>query len=520
MVHTKLLFPLARAARDLRRFIPEAGAVALLGAIGLSLAAAGWSQEIPKSYWGIHTNQPTSFPVQVPYGQWRGWDTGAQWQNMSKCPGSSSKCQSNPSQSTVEWGRFDTYMADLKQAGVDDVFYTLNRTPQWATPQPNDTNCNYGTGSCWPPVDLNPDGSGSDAIWKDWVTRIATRVNDPGYRKSHAHIKYWEPWNEWFVNANFGWGPRVQAHLTYAAMLRLTEDLRCTITGKGTIHNFPKAGQETPCSAKAIDPDALISTPSDSPDCCQVLMQNFLYCNNHEHLNDMGGDSTCTWNGKNWGSDAVDLINFHFYTHSVQQGPPETIIPKVNKIRSWLNDTDRAKPLINSEGSSGILNGPNTLWNDDYSRMGLIPRFYALYWSVGISMNVWFAYDMSAALWTPGGDLTPAGKSWTTAYNWLEGSTPTTTPFCTNRGTLYTCSLRKANGQVAQLVWEARHGPGGSRGPADCTAAAAPTICGDATYNVPAQYGQDWVDVTGAVHPFQKTVTIGAVPILLEGAAH
>jgi len=149
--------------------------------------------------------------------------------------------------------------------------------------------------------------------------------------------------------------------------------------------------------------------------------------------------------------------------------------------------------------------------------MGLIPRFFALNWSVGISMNYWFGYDLSAALWDSDGHLTPMGKSWTTTYKWLEGSTPTTSPFCTNRGTLYTCSLRKANGQVAQLVWDAQHGPGGAKGPADCSSAATPIICGDVSYSVPAQYSQDWLDITGAAHGFQKTVMVGAVPILLEG---
>jgi hypothetical protein len=328
------------SARTLLR-APRAGC--LLTGLLLSLTSAGSSQAIPKTFWGIHTNQPTSFPVRVPYGQWRGWDTGAQWQNMSKCPASPSKCQGNPSLSTFDWGRFDTFLAAVKQDGVDDVYYTLNRTPVWATPHPQDANCAYGSGECWPPVDLNADGSGPNAIWKDWIGRIAARVNDPAYLRTHAHIKYWEPWNEWFVNSYFGWGPKVQAHVTYAQILRLTEDLRCVITGQGTIHNFPKAGQETPCSAKPIDSSALISTPSDSPDCCLYAMQNFLYCNNSAHLNDLGESSSCTWGGgKNWGSEAIDVINFHFYTHTASQGPPEVITGKMAKIRGFLDDGDRA----------------------------------------------------------------------------------------------------------------------------------------------------------------------------------
>jgi len=500
-------------------FSRRARACQLLSVVLLSLATAAVSQAIPKTFWGLHVNHSEDYPLQVQYGEWRGWDSGAQWQIMSKCSAPRTECQSNPARSTVDWSRLDNVLGDLKRAGVDDVFYTLNRTPEWATPEPKDPNCGYGGGECWPPVGLNLDGSGPNAIWKDWITRIATRVNDPRYLKTHAHIKYWEPWNEWFENSYFGWGPNVSAHLTYAQMLRLTEDLRCVVTGKGTVHNFPRARQATPCSSKPIDPAALISTPSDSPDCCMYAMQNFLYCNSKIKLNDLGQSTTCTWgDGRNWGSEAVDLINFHFYTHSPGDGPPETVLDKVAEIHKFLTPIDRAKPLINGEGSAGTRSG-RTLWNDDYSRMGVIPRFFALYWSVGISMNYWYAYDISSALWNPEGTLTPMGKAWTTTYNWLEGSVPTTSPFCTNRGTLYTCSFRKANGQIAQLVWDAGHGPGGTKGPADCSTAASPIICGDDSYSVPARYGQDWVDIRGVVHSPQATVTVGAVPILLEGPA-
>jgi len=494
-------------------------ALVLLPLVLVTLAPIVSAQAIPRSFWGLHVNDVAKFPLRVPYGEWRGWDSGAQWQKMSKCPGASSQCQTNPSRSTVDWTRLDAFLANLKQAGVDDVLYALNRTPQWATPHPDDRLCDYGNGECWPPVDLNLDGSGSDAIWKDWVSRIASHVNDPKFRKNHAHIEYWEPWNEWFDNSYFGWGPKLGAHLTYAQMLRLTEDLRCVVTGKGIVHNYPQAGNATPCTAKAIDPGAMISTPSDSPDCCMYAMQNFLYCNftRNNRLNDLGSHSTCTWgDGKNWGAQAVDLINFHFYSHSPGDGPPETIIEKMRQIRNFLGDADRAKPIVNGEGSSGVPDVGKTLWNDDYSRMGLIPRFFALYWSEGITMNFWFAYDFSAALWS-GSQLTPMGKAWVTTYGWLQGSTPTTSPFCTSRGTLYICSLRKANSQLAELVWDAGHGPGGVAGPADCSMAMNPIICGEVSYAVPAQYSQDWVDITGNVHGFQRNVLVGAVPILLEG---
>src|ERR1700691_2117430 len=144
----------------------------------LGLTTVGLSQAIPKTFWGVHTNKPDVFALRVPYGQWRAWDSGAQWQIMSKCPVSAAQCQNNPSLSTVDWSRLDAFLAGLKNDGVDDVFYTLNRTPVWATPHPDDSNCDYGNGECWPPLGLNLDGSGPDLIWKEWVRRIANHGKD------------------------------------------------------------------------------------------------------------------------------------------------------------------------------------------------------------------------------------------------------------------------------------------------------------------------------------------------------
>jgi hypothetical protein len=90
---------------------------------------AGAEQPIPQTFWGIHTHFPASFPIQVPFGQWRAWDSGAgvQWQIMSTCPAphTDAQCQANPSLSALDWTMIDTYLAELKKAGINNVFYTL-----------------------------------------------------------------------------------------------------------------------------------------------------------------------------------------------------------------------------------------------------------------------------------------------------------------------------------------------------------------------------------------------------------
>jgi hypothetical protein len=104
----------------------------------------------------------------------------------------------------------------LNAAGVNNVMLTLSRTPWWAvtTAQWGDTNCNYYDqnlplqhyygGACYAPNGptgenhLNPDGTGDDLIWRNWVTAIATEVNSLG--TGYAQVKYWEIWNEFDRN--------------------------------------------------------------------------------------------------------------------------------------------------------------------------------------------------------------------------------------------------------------------------------------------------------------------------------
>jgi trimeric autotransporter adhesin len=428
------------------------------------------------------------------------------------------------------------------------------------------TTCNFANGSCVVPPDLYPDGSGANQIWDNWVVQIATYLNGTTYLQSHPHIRYWEPQNEWFVDdtVNFeSWGGG-QTDATFAQMLRLTEDTRCIIKGSGTIHNYPSQANSMPCAGpsgylqtlqsegigtgSAIDPGALIVEPSNDPNSPpdMTLSQNFLYCNANP-ANDYNEATTCTWAPSGgvtncsasscWGSAAVDVINYHFYDYRIQ---PEAVDSIISEIAGFTSATDHAKPLISGEGSTGCnsanLIGCSTLhiWQDDASRAGFIPRFYALYWSYGLTYwppngmvgNWWNAYNSSGELYS-NGTLTPEGVAYNTTYGWLVGATPSNNPFCTasenpntRKNTIYTCSFTK-NGAPAQLVWDSEFGPGGAYGApyADCSTSPNPTICGNTTYNVPSGFN-GWNDINYSANGTRYfitsgQVTIGAVPILL-----
>jgi hypothetical protein len=492
------------------------------------------------SSFGLHVNHITNFPLKVSYGNFRNWDLNVSlWQGLSSCVGhTKAECQANPNLVTYTWTNLDQNLANVYAAGIKDgVLYTLSRTPLWASSNPTGTRCLYGNGTCYPPADMNPDGSCSGrnstcAIWDNWVTSIANHVNSSTYRQTHAHIQIWEAQNEIHCDSTIGGGCGGigGTKATWAQLLRMTEDTRCIIKGIGTLHNYPTAGKSASCSSylstlkqTPIDVNALIATSSDSPSpfIAPRITRNYLYCDNNP-TNDLneGTSTSCTWNnGLNWGSASVDIINFHFYITNEQ---PENDLPNnstnhwVSSINSWLTSIDKTKPLINGEGSCGQPNVGRHIWNDNYSKAAFVPRYLALLWSAGITQSFYYSYDGSCELWD-GNGLTPAGTAWNATYNWLVGATPVKSPFCSNAGTIWTCPLIAANGKRAELVWDSQFGPGGRKEPASCTSASNPLICGDTTYSVPTAYRQDWIDPQGNVHPFQLTVKVGAVPILLEG---
>jgi hypothetical protein len=484
---------------------------------------------IASSYFGLHTNRGVNFPLAVPYGNFRFWDAGptVQWQGLHVCNSTTANCQSNPEAYTsLSSSTLDEMLANLRSAGINDVLYTGGRVPSWGQGATSYTPaCNYGGGSCVLPLEMNVDGTCSGAnstcsIWDTFWHLLATHVNDPTFLQTHTHIKYWEPWNEWFEDPIIGSGSSTEVNASWAEMLRMTEDMRCVIKGVGTIHNYPTAGSSTSCSSylslfgwSTVDAAAVIVTPDSNDRCCQNVMKNFLYCNSNPYKDLNAGTATsCTWSGGlNWGSQAVDAIDLHFYFAADQ---PEQEAANVVTIEGWLDADDRTKPLINGEGSSGVMNAGRNIWNDLYSVAGSVPRSLALYWSSGVVLNFWYAYSSSGALWNSG--LTPAGIAWTISYDWLNGAAPTNTSFCSSTGTLYVCPFTEANGRLAELVWDSQYGPGGTTPPSNCSTASNPTICGSTAYTVPAPYNGDWVDIQGTVHQYSPTVTVGAVPILLE----
>ncbi len=375
----------------------------------------------------------SNFPT-VTFGLQRFWDSPPlQWPSLNTASG------------VFDFSALDTALATAYTGSVMQSMYTLARTPPWATSAPSDTACNYttaksggGNGECDAPIDLNSDGSGSNAIWKAWITAIATHVNDKTYLKTHAHIGYWEIWNE--PDTQAFWGGSI------AQLARLTEDANCIITGRGVIHESGN-GTATPCTATAIDPTAkIVMAAAHAKGVALTYGQNELYCN----ASPTGYRLPCP-NPPNAIAAAVDIINFHMKPGNETGNNCPAPIPctpesgmqwYVSNVKGILQPAELLKPLWNGEASyskSGFVNA----YTDTDMKASFMPRYFLINWSLGVSAMHWYTWE----------SISPAAvqTSYQQTYNWLYGSLLSMP--CTAVGTVWSCQISKS-GTNYLIMWD------------------------------------------------------------------
>lgn len=396
---------------------PDGGGSVASGALAAS-PMFGFSETDTKA-----ANWPT-----VPYGMQRFWDSPPlQWPSL------------NPSQGVFDFTNLDADLALAFTKGTPEGMYTLARTPPWATSGTSDTSCAYpstsvggGNGECDAPSDLNADGSGTNAIWKAWITAIATHANDPNYLKTHAHIRYWEIWNEPDASTPKFWSG------SFAQLARLTEDANCIITGRGNIHDHGD-GSATKCGASAIDPTAKIVMASVHGKGAAIAFgQNELYCSGSPSPAQL----PCP-NPKNATAAAVDIINVHMKPGNETGITPEAAMKEyVDNIHGILQPAELAKPLWDGEASYST-DGFTGAYTDADMAASFMPRFFLTNWSLGISGNAWYEEKN-----TPPQATTASVQ----AMKWLVGATLTSA--CAGAGNVYTCGIENG-GKSYQIIWDA-----------------------------------------------------------------
>ncbi|HTS08606.1 MAG TPA: beta-galactosidase [Candidatus Eisenbacteria bacterium] len=418
------------------------------------------------------------------------------WSNVSDARWA----QINPAQGQYDFTVLDGFLSEFYQHSMTDVLYTIGQLPPWASSKPNDTTCDFSTdtnatfGGCDLPADIDANGNGSDATYINFVTALAQHVNDPTYLQTHAPIKYWEPWNEWYRNPTVYPGDKfwnnfdhVSIYATYAQMVRMTADLRCVVVGTGCV-----AGVSYP--VKGIDPTSKIVSPSDGADINESLsvFQNFLYCN----ASPIPG-SNC--NASNAGSPLVDVLNSHWYEPPGLGMLPESVIAQVSAYYQALSATDQGKPIWSGEGSWG----DDSKITDPDQQMAWVARYYLSGWTAGLKRMYWYGYDSPhyGTLWTSGTGLNQAGQAYGTVSKWLYQAKPASgsASVCSPNSTLWTCNIILGNGSSAEIIWDTSSSPTGPQ-------------------SVSSNFG-NMQDLTGTNTAISGTVQVGNKPILLTTSA-
>lgn len=114
----------------------------------------------------------------------------------------------DPDPSHWNWTQVDYRVNYFKSHNPNgSIIYTLGQTPSWASSNPNQTGCAYGTGVCAPPV--------NDADFKAYVKATAQRYL--------GKIQYYEIWNEPGWAGFFTGSPAKLASMTAVAKQALKE---------------------------------------------------------------------------------------------------------------------------------------------------------------------------------------------------------------------------------------------------------------------------------------------------------
>jgi hypothetical protein len=413
---------------------------------------------IPSTFFGLHIDWKITPWPNVSFGARRLWDTETGW------------AQINTALGVYDWTTMDS-VVNTALANNVDLLYDFGRTPGWGQCASNDVHCgsgntsaqcNYNTafeggpGQCFPPKDLNVDGTGSDQIWITWVTAVASRYK--------GQIKYYEVWNE--PDDSVMWQG------TNQQLVRMAQDAHCVVVGTGcsSLSTYTQTG---------IDPAAQITTPA------YVSMQGITAAEAMNGYMQAGGGSY------------VDVIAYHGYVQ--WPSPAEQVASDLADLQSTLASANQSsKPIFSTEGGYGAK---QTITDPD-QEASWISRYLMVQQSAGIVRSYWYAWDAATTpFWTPSQGTIIGGTTYGEVINWLVGATLSSP--CAASGTVWQCGYTRPNGYKAIAVWDTSQ---------TCHAGN----CTTSNFSVPEGYTYSQ-DLSGAKTSIAgTTVEIGLKPILLE----
>jgi hypothetical protein len=359
---------------------------AALAIVLLTSAAFG---QISPDFFGMHINNLTNpWPTTV----------GIQFKNYRTHNSSATLwSQLNPSPGVYDWQWLDVGLQKSEQYGsqVDFNFYF---TPSWASSSPSGA-CGGNNGGCFPPNDLNADGSGTDQHVKDFMTALMQHVGA-------GRFKYIEVWNEF--NNGIEWSGSI------AQLVRITKDVSAI--------------------AKSYDPNVKIIGPAETGD--------WVKAGDNEGMRYLGEFLAAG------GGQYVDIIGLHGHVIN-----PEDIIARTNSALAQMAQYGQSgKPLFDTEGSWPIIRGLAS----DLQR-GYLFREYLATLSTPTEVFYVYAYDIdnTANYWsTPNQQVTVNGEAYKLFYGWLVGSTMTSKCQPQSAGSsTWSCTFTMQNGTQAMAIW-------------------------------------------------------------------
>jgi hypothetical protein len=347
------------------------------------------SGQISPDFFGLHVNDLSNpWPTTV----------GIQFKNYRTHNSSSTLwSQLNPSPGVYDWQWLDVALQKSEQYGsqVDFNFYF---TPSWASSSPSGA-CGGNNGGCFPPNDLNADGSGTDQHVKDFMTALMQHVGA-------GKFKYLEVWNEF--NNSIEWSGSI------AQLVRITKDVSAI--------------------AKSYDPNVKIIGPAETGD--------WVKAGDNEGMRYLGEFLAAG------GGQYVDIISLHGHVTN-----PEDIIARTNSALAQMAQYGQSgKPLFDTEGSWPIIKGLAS----DLQRGNLFREYLA---TLSTPTEVFYVYaydiDNTANYWsTPNQQITTNGDAYKLFYNWLVGSTMTSKCQAqTSSSSTWSCTFSMQDGTIAMAIW-------------------------------------------------------------------
>ena len=353
------------------------------------LVASAFGQ-ISADFFGLHINNltnPWPTTVGIPFKNYRTHDSSITFWS-----------QLNPSSGTYYWKYLDKGIQESELHGtqVDFNFYF---TPSWASSNRSGSCAMGNNGGCYPPNDVNADGTGTDQHVKDFMTALMKH-------EGAGKFKYIEVWNEF--NNSIEW------HGTIAQLVRITKDVRSI--------------------AKSYDPNVKIIGPAETGDWAKT------------------GDLTgMRWLGEFFaagGGQYIDIVSLHGHVTK-----PEDIIVRTNSTLAQMAQYGQSgKPIFDTEGSGPIQKGLAA-----GLQRGFLFREYLASLSTPTKAFYAYAYDISntADYWsTPNQQVTTNGDAYKLFYNWLVGSTMTSK--CQPQvvgGSTWSCTFEMQDGTKAMAIW-------------------------------------------------------------------